>query len=31
MRERWKRAFVWVFIIVFAFTVAGGLVVIALR
>jgi hypothetical protein len=30
-REMVKRAFVWAFIIVFAFTVAGGLVAVALR
>ena len=31
-REALKRAFIWVFILLFAFTVAGGLVaVVALR
>jgi hypothetical protein len=30
-REMLKRAFIWVFIVLFAFTVAGGLVAIALR
>ena len=30
-REMLKRAFVWVFILLFAFTVAGGLVAVALR
>jgi hypothetical protein len=30
-REMAKRAFIWVFIALFAFTVAGGLVAVALR
>jgi hypothetical protein len=30
-REMLKRAFVWVFILLFAFTVAGGLVAYAVR
>jgi hypothetical protein len=25
-RDRWKRLFVWAFIIIFAFSVAGGVV-----
>jgi hypothetical protein len=30
-REAVKRAFVWIFILLFAFTVAGGLVAIVAR
>lgn len=30
-RESLKRAFVWIFIILFAFTVAGGLVAVVAR
>ncbi|HTX55782.1 MAG TPA: hypothetical protein VMD47_01635 [Candidatus Acidoferrales bacterium] len=28
-RERWKRLFIWAFIVLFAFSVAGGVVAIA--
>jgi len=30
-RELWKKLFVWAFILVFAFSVAGGLVFIAVQ
>lgn len=28
-REMWKKAFIWAFIVVFAFSVAGGVIAIA--
>lgn len=30
-RELWKRLFVWAFIILFAFSVAGGVVAISVQ
>jgi len=30
-REFWKRAFVWAFIVLFAFSVAGGVIAFAVR
>lgn len=30
-REFWKRLFIWAFIVLFAFSVAGGLIAIAVR
>jgi hypothetical protein len=29
-REWWKKAFIWVFIVLFAFSVAGGVVALAI-
>ncbi|HUN30285.1 MAG TPA: hypothetical protein VMV65_10815 [Alphaproteobacteria bacterium] len=28
-REMWKKAFIWAFIVLFAFSVAGGVIAIA--
>jgi hypothetical protein len=28
-REMWKKAFIWAFIIVFAFSVAGGVIALS--
>jgi len=30
-REWWKKAFIWAFIVLFAFSVAGGVVALALH
>jgi hypothetical protein len=29
-REMWKKAFIWAFIIIFAFSVAGGVIALSI-